>query len=203
MLTSPGAAKRSVGSGSSRPDHDFYETPTVAVTALLLVEKFGNQVWEPACGKGAISKVLIKHGHDIWSSDLYDWGYSHGETGRDFLSCELLVVDAVITNPPFKVAQDFAMTALAATRARMGKVALLNRIAWLESDRRREMFTSTPLSRVWVFSKRLPMMHRHGWEGRRTTSMIGFAWFVWDHRYEGRTSPGCGAPEPPHTGTAW
>jgi hypothetical protein len=35
---------------------DLYETPAVAVEALLRVEKLPHRVWEPAAGRGAIVK---------------------------------------------------------------------------------------------------------------------------------------------------
>ncbi|WP_206057334.1 hypothetical protein [Nitratireductor sp. XY-223] len=33
---------------------------------------------------------------------------------------------------------------------------------------------------VWVFSRRLPMMHRDGWAGQTASSQMNTAWFVWD-----------------------
>jgi hypothetical protein len=39
--------------------HDLYETPAVAVEALLRVLALpGGAIWEPACGRGAIANVL-------------------------------------------------------------------------------------------------------------------------------------------------
>jgi hypothetical protein len=67
----------------SRRKDDFHETPSVAVEALLSVETFTGPIWEPACGRGAISEVLIEHGHDVISTDLVDRGYGTGRT--DFL----------------------------------------------------------------------------------------------------------------------
>ena len=37
---------------------DLYETPAVAVEALLKVEQIPHGVWECAAGRGAIAKVL-------------------------------------------------------------------------------------------------------------------------------------------------
>jgi hypothetical protein len=34
---------------------DLYETPAVAVEALLRVERLPHRIWEPACGRGAIT----------------------------------------------------------------------------------------------------------------------------------------------------
>ena len=70
-----------------------------------------------------------------------------------------------------------------------GKVALLCRLVWLAGQVRRRLFEAH-LSRVWVFSKRLPLMHRDGWEGPRSTSAIGFAWFVFDPTHAGPINVG-------------
>jgi hypothetical protein len=53
---------------------DLYETPPVAVEALLRVEKIPHRVWEPACGPGNIVKVLRTAGHEVLASDLVDYG---------------------------------------------------------------------------------------------------------------------------------
>ena len=71
-----------------------------------------------------------------------------------------------------------------------GKVALLLRLTWLESTTRLPFFTSHPPARVWVFSKRLPMMHRDGWTGRKASSAIPHAWFVWDRDHSGAPTIG-------------
>lgn len=34
--------------------------------------------------------------------------------------------------------------------------------------------------RVNVFTRRLPMMHRDGWDGKKSTSQMNTAWFVWE-----------------------
>jgi hypothetical protein len=46
---------------------DLYETPAVAVEALLRVEKLDHWQWEPAAGCGAIATVLRDHvcGHRV------------------------------------------------------------------------------------------------------------------------------------------
>ena len=50
--------------------NDLYETPTVAVHALLRAEKLPHFLWEPACGPGAIVNVLRGAGHTVLASDL-------------------------------------------------------------------------------------------------------------------------------------
>ena len=147
------------------------------------MEQFGQQVLEPACGDGSISKVLETAGYDVTSWDLYDWG--HGRTGLDFLDQPQQDFDAVITNPPFKLAVPFTLKALEFTETRNGKVAVLNRIQWLEGIRRKPLFECGPLSKVWVFSSRIPRMHRFDFCGVAGTSLLCFAWFVFDWAYQG------------------
>jgi hypothetical protein len=60
------------------------------------------------------------------------------------------------------------------------RVYFLLRLAFLESEGRSSILEDGTLARVHVFRKRLPTMHRHGWTGRRASSQIAFAWFVWD-----------------------
>ena len=163
---------------------DFHETPPEAVEALLAVERFDGPIWEPACGRGAISRVLESHGHVVVSSHLVNRGYGEGRVdfllGMGTTRCER------DHQPSYKLANKFAEHA---TRIVTGKVALLCRLVWLAGQVRRRLFEAH-LSRVWVFSKRLPLMHRDGWEGPRSTSAIGFAWFVFDPTHAGPINVG-------------
>jgi hypothetical protein len=65
------------------------------------------------------------------------------------------------------------------------KVIMLLRLAFLESERRCSILENCGLARVHVFRKRLPMMLRHGWQGRKANSGMAFAWFVWDRSHRG------------------
>lgn len=163
----------------NRERDDFYPTPPEATRALLSVEQFCGGIWEPACGDGAISRVLEAAGYAVESSDLIDRGY--GISNRDFLLEWQQMADNIVTNPPFKHAEDFARHSLRRARRR---VAILCRLAWLEGKERGKMFATTPLARVWVFSSRV-VMTRAGSEMPGGGGMIAFAWFVWDHEHSG------------------
>jgi hypothetical protein len=63
---------------------------------------------------------------------------------------------------------------------------MLLRLAFLEGAARMPWFGRAHLARVHVSSRRLPMMHRHGWTGKKAGSAVCHAWFVWDKRHEGR-----------------
>ncbi len=83
--------------------------------------------------------------------------------------------NAVVTNPPYKYAGKFVAHALTLAPT----VIMLLRLAFMESTRRTTILENSGLARVHVFRERPPMMHRDGWTGKRATSAIPFAWFVW------------------------
>lgn len=164
---------------------DLYETPDVAVRALMRVENLPECIWECACGPGAIVNVLREAGHRVYATDLVNYGCPDSEHGVDFLMEQApgFYVGAVVTNPPYKLAGEFVTHALTLAP----KVIMLLRLAFLESERRRAILDSGHLARVHVFRKRLPMMHRDGWQGNKSSSSIPFAWFVWDCDHRGPT----------------
>lgn len=180
--------QRIVGhSPPGRPEHDDYDTCEEATLSLLAVEEFDGVIWEPACGRGAITKVLEKHNLKVVSTDLYDYGF--GASGIDFLNgpflYHLCYSKHIVTNPPFKFAIEFAYRGCKLIEKTGGKLCLLNRVRWLASQKRQKLFESTPLARVHIFSRRLPFMHRPGHSEDQKTTMLEFAWFVWEAGYEG------------------
>jgi hypothetical protein len=159
---------------------DFYPTPKWATHVLADNENFDGDIWECACGDGAMSNILLEKGYDVTSSDLYDRGY--GTAGVDFLK-ENRVVDNIITNPPFHSAEAFVHAGLRQTRK---KVALLLRLAFLESaGRQKTIFSETPPSTVWIFSERITFYPSGS--VRKGSGTTAYAWFVWDHEHHGPT----------------
>ena len=169
----------------SERKNDLYETPDVAVHALLRVEPLPHVIWEPACGPGSIVNVLRSAGHRVCGSDLVNYGCPESDSRVDFLMERSAPhgVEAIVTNPPYKLAGDFVAHAFALS---IPKVVMLLRIQFLESERRSSILDNGLLARVYVFSRRLPMMHRAGWEGPKATSAMSFAWFVWEAGHRGR-----------------
>tara|TARA_R100000458_G_C8162923_1_gene166287 strand:+ start:165 stop:698 length:534 start_codon:yes stop_codon:yes gene_type:complete len=154
----------------NRVENDFYPTPPEATQALLDREKFEGNVYECACGDGAMSKVLIKNGYDVFSSDLIDRGY--GKADLDFLKSDKRF-DNIITNPPFNLSTEFTIKALELAN---NKVAMLNKLSFLEGIKRRTVFDTKKLERVYVFSRRI----KFGGNG-----LMAFAWFIFNKKYEG------------------
>ena len=164
---------------------DFYPSPLEAVESLLRVEAeyLPQTRLEPACGDGAIALPFRPAGYQVHACDLVSRGCPDSESGIDFLMPFPTPegVGGVVTNPPFKLAGEFLGKSLSIAPY----VAMLLRLAFLEGNDRKQMFNTTPLARVHVSSRRLPMMHRHGWEGPTASSTVAFAWFVWDRRWRG------------------
>jgi hypothetical protein len=168
-------AQSIVGFSNTREPMDHYPTPDIAVTELLKRERFDGVVWEPACGNGNIAKFFPACiASDIRTDNIY------GEPGVDFLK-EFRKVDHIITNPPYNLAQKFAEHSLECAR---GKVALLLKLAFLEGASRYHFFQKFPMRTVYVFSKRLPLTKYS--DERKQSSMIPFAWFVWEQGFKGK-----------------
>jgi len=157
---------------------DYFPTPAWATHALIDNERFEGEIWESACGDGAMSRVLETTGSSVRSSDLYDRGY--GDVGVDFLKTKI-ISDNIVTNPPYNCAEGFVASGLQAARR---KFALLLRLAFLEgSNRANTIFTKNPPSRVWVFSERITFYPAGAIKaGSGTTA---YAWFVWDKNAPG------------------
>lgn len=179
---------RMVGSdhASERQKDDFYPTPPEMTRALLEVEDFFGGIWEPACGDGSMSEVLIANGCLVTSSDLVDRGY--GASRRDFLMESMPSHrQHIVTNPPFKLAEKFWRHACTIAP---GKVAFVARLTWLEGLERAEMFREFPPSRVWVCPWRPKFQRNRLATATDSGGMLAHAWYVHDSSHVG----------PPHLG---
>ena len=171
--TSADKARAIVGDRKEgRPLHDFYPTPPELTQALLLRESFSNRVLEPACGDGAISRVLEAHGYQVFSSDVEYRGYGVPES-LDFLNTQYACGD-IVTNPPFKLANRFIEHAMHDLTVR--KMALLMKLSALESQSRKPLLERY-LQRVYVFSERVSFF-RNGKPESNNGGMLAFAWFI-------------------------
>ncbi|WWA79567.1 methyltransferase [Xanthomonas phage Kintu] len=160
-----------------RKASDFYETPYSITQSLLDAEGFdrGARTLEPACGDGAITRVLAASGF----SDIV--GY---DAETDFLR-EESTFPQIITNPPFSLALDFILKAKSVAR---NKFAMLLPLSYLHGKERLDKVYSDrefPLACVHVFC-RYPMLGdplRD--DGKYRTGMMVYAWFVWDKHHVG------------------
>jgi hypothetical protein len=164
---------------------DDFPTPPWATRALIehVIGRQGIDTFsclEPACGAGHMAKVLKEYFQDVRCSDAYN--YSYGAV-RDYLAIpyEAKAVDWVITNPPFRLAEDFVLRSLDV--ARRG-VAMLVRTVFLESvGRYNRLFSVHPPTTFAQFVERVPMVK--GRLDAKATTATGYAWLVWDHAQNG------------------
>lgn len=176
-------------STSKKADNDFYTTNSKTVE--LFLERFVSdknelkgEVWECACGTGNISEVLRKKFPNckIISTDLVDRGYGIGNC--DFLQCGEKA-DAIITNPPFSLINDFIKKGLELSRRYL---IFLAKIQTLETASRKELLEKSPLRYIYVHSTRQATWKNNrpkDENGKQWATTMCLAWFVWDKEYKG------------------
>lgn len=166
---------------------DDFPTPPWATRALIEkvigAENVREQTClEPAAGRGYMSRPLAEYFKQVDSSDAFNYDFC---TVRDFLTVpyEALSHDWVITNPPFRLAEEFVQRSL--TVARKG-VAILARTVFLESvGRYDKIFSQSPPSVFAQFTERVPMVR--GRVDAKASTATGYAWFIWEKDKIGST----------------
>ncbi|WP_245435194.1 SAM-dependent methyltransferase [Mesorhizobium sp. WSM3879] len=122
-----------------------------------------------------MARALAEFFRSVEAADAYSYGF--GKV-RDFLSFpyEAQSHDWVITNPPFRLAEDFIERAFIV--ARKG-VAILARTVFLESVGRYEnIFAANPPVKFAQFTERVPMVK--GRLDAKASTATGYGWFVWE-----------------------
>lgn len=168
---------------------DFFPTPPWATRALCEhLERWGGlkdaSVWEPACGAGDMVRPLSEYFHSAYGSDVHDHGWEGQSEICDFLfpgpspmaRCFAYgQPDWIVTNPPFRLAEEFALKAFGL--ARFG-VALLVRTAFLEgAGRFARLFAPHRPQWVLPFCERVPMVK--GRLDAKASTATSYAWVVW------------------------
>jgi hypothetical protein len=157
---------------------DSYQTPPEAVQALIRIERdhLPKTLWEYGAGIGNIVTTLRQAGYICHASDIYDYGFPGCKIEDYATAAPPLGVEGIVTNPPFNRALEFLQKSI----SEVPYVAYLLRTNFLESTRRLPFFRASPPARIWISSRRLPMMHRFGWTGPTAASNVCYGWFVWD-----------------------
>lgn len=153
--------------GAERREADFYPTParSVEVFMLELKSKAKHLIWgEPCSGDGVIPRAS--------GISFTQWRAAEIRYGRDYLEDGLPgpgKVDAIITNPPFFLAQQFIELSLNEANF----VAYLLRLNYLGSKKRKEWWQGKEPTHLFTLSER-PSFTGKG------TDATEYAWFVWD-----------------------
>lgn len=156
-------AVKIVGANGKRRALDFYPTPRECVYALVdfLEIPKDAEIWEPACGGGAIINALTDRGYlNLSGTDI--------QSGTDFLRFERPGTDWIITNPPFSLAEEFVRHAYDL------KVpfAFLLKCQFWHSARRKPLFDAIRPAFV------LPLTWRPDFTGQGS-SLMDMMWVVW------------------------
>lgn len=162
---------------------DFYATDPIAVSLLMDLEEFGKVITEPCCGMGHISETLVEYGKIVHSYDLIDRGY--GITGDNFLDRKTAIEGDVITNPPYKYAEEFIRKCIELTQDG-AKIAMFLKLQFLESKGRKKLFEEYPPKVIYVSSGRLRCA-KGGDFANATGNAVCFCWYIWEKGYKGDT----------------
>jgi hypothetical protein len=180
----------SAPSSGTRDPLDYYATEPAALESFLnQFEKdklyLSEKIWEPACGGGHLSNVLLKKGYNVLSTDIavrYD-----GANEYDFLkpSKDMFWSGDILTNPPFKYVESFLRNGLKLVKEG-NYVILLQRIMFLESSKRYKLFQEFPPKYVYVHSSRIAIAKSGDFKKyEKGGRSMCFAWYVWEKGFEG------------------
>jgi hypothetical protein len=157
---------------------DDFPTPPWATRALCeLLMPFGPKPLtcrEPAANRGHMVRPLSEYFGHVEASDIHDYGA--GFPVRDYLfGPPPSPVDWTITNPPFRLAEQFIHRAFETSRQ---GVAVIVRTAFLESiGRYNSLFRVNPPSTVLQFTERV-VMHR-GKLSEHGSTATAYCWLIW------------------------
>lgn len=195
-------------SGYERREKEQYFTHPWCTRALMKVAPLDRlrprPVWEPAAGRGDITKVLQEFDIDVFNSDI-DVSNFDSDLGtittENFLEVPVSMdiaeeYSGIITNPPYgggniiydgrkiNPAEAFVRHSLS-----MGVdyVAMLLRTDFNHSSRRVDVFNGLPFAYEVVLTSRPRWdwwYDKDPWE-KDAGPMHNFSWFVWDRNWAG------------------
>lgn len=170
-------------SGYERKEGDAYYTPDWVTEALISVETFKGDIFDPGAGEGHILEVFRKrglfpvYGMEINTEITAPWYVERG----DFLKSTGTAPN-IVGNPPYgvqgRLAVQFIEHSLELTRLRVGKVAMLLRVDFDSANGRRHIFKDHP-----AFLAKYTLTKRIRWanlEQSKSGPTENHAWFVWD-----------------------
>lgn len=170
-----------------REEWDYYATEPKAMEVLLEVEKFNKDIWECAAGELHLVNVLREHDYNVRYSDIINRTDEDMEI-IDFLTYSGIWNGDIITNPPYKYAQEFIEKSLEII-PKGNKVAMFLKIQFLEGKKRKKLFQKYPPKVIYVSSSRLLCAKNGEFEKmiQGGGSAVAYAWFVWEKGYKNDT----------------
>jgi hypothetical protein len=165
----------------AREENEHYVEPFWCSERLFVEESFEGGVYDPCCGFGRIVISSLKAGLRGYGSDLIDRGWDSTRTPHDFLSSDDEQHDNIVCNPPFNIADTFALHALKLARRKVAIVfptARLNAAHWLRG---------IPLRRVWLMTPRpsMPPGYTITAGEKPGGGKMDYCWVVFEKHYLG------------------
>jgi hypothetical protein len=161
------------GDKKKRRELDFYPTPPLVTHAIMQFLNLDKcLIYEPACGDGDMAEVIKLYGHDLICSDLRETGYGQG--GVDFLQTDG-DYDAIITNPPFDVSEEFIRHAVPEARV----VAMLLKSQYWHAMKREKLFRELPPAFVLPLTWRPDFLFKQREIGDKIGPTMEVGWTVW------------------------
>lgn len=130
-----------------------------------------------------MSKVLEVKKYNVKSTDLINRGYGTGNV--NFLTQKEIFKGDIITNPPYKYANEFILHALSLVEKK-SKVAMFLPVRFLSGKKRAEIFKEFPPKIIYVASSRINCA-KNGDFHKYNSSAMDYAWFVWEKGFKGKT----------------
>jgi hypothetical protein len=128
---------------------------------------------EPAANRGHMVKPLLEYFEEVEASDIHDYGVGFEVKDYLFLPCEK--TDWTISNPPFRLAEQFIIKAIEESAE---GVAMIVRSAFLEGQGRfKTLFSVHRPSHVLQFTERV-VMHK-GKLSEKGSTATAYCWVVW------------------------
>lgn len=175
---------------SQREENDFYATnPDALILFLDKLQKdniiLNHNIWECACGMGHLSKTLKLKGYEVLSTDLINRNYNSFDKTLDFLKQKTIFLGDIITNPPFKLAEDFVKTGMSLI-TNNNKLILFLKIQFLESKKRKDLFKQYPPKYIYCHSTRQQCSMNADFIKYNASTQF-YAWFIWENKFKGDT----------------
>lgn len=165
----------------ARANDDWYVETPPCVHSLFDAVQFEGVIHDPCCGGGTIPKVARERGYIADGSDLRNRGFGVGDV--DFFQ-DHSPRENIISNPPYKLGEEFVHHALSIARRR---VAIVMRISFLAGQKRRKtLFDIHPPALVLILSTR-PSMPPGGTDIPAKGGTVDYCWLVWSQSYFGET----------------
>lgn len=163
-------------SRDKRPKNDFYETPICMTEELIKTGVLDGikTIWDPCCGKYAITKVLEKHGFNCYGNDIM--------YGNDYFQQQYQKHECIVMNPPFSLFNKFVKKA----KQEADLVCVIGKVNFFGAHNRNIEGLWEHLRDVYIFDRMIAYDKPLRADNKVECGMLVSGWFIWDMKYNGK-----------------